>query len=346
VTRGPKRPLIVDTDGGIDDALSLLMLVAAGRVPDLVTVCFGNVDLQTASRNVRAVLGLHGVQVPVHEGATRPLVSERVDATDAHGYDGLGGAPIPSPAYPAASRDAVYALRSYLNSLEEGAGAELLALGPLTNVALALRLEPEISERIGRVVVMGGACRGRGNTTPAAEFNVFADPEAASIVLSSGLPLTLVPWEVCVDCAILGNAVENLLKEALPGPVRDFVAATTAYGRRRRVRTWGRDELVLPDPLATSILLNADVVKEENEADVGVELGGLFARGATLVDFDFPEGASTVRVVEAADTDGLQALLAGVLACETLLQQGEPRELAEPTHVTRNPYRKESRKHE
>src|SRR5580704_18794938 len=174
--------LILDTDGGVDDAQALL-LIAAGRAPDVITTVFGNVSLDTATRNVLATLAVAGAAIPVHTGAAQPLAQEWVHAHHVHGEDGLGGAPRPARTADIAGSDAVGFLAATLLAAAATADpVDLLMIGPLTNLALALQRAPGITGGIGRLIIMGGTLYGRGNVTPAAEFNIFSDPEAAVIV--------------------------------------------------------------------------------------------------------------------------------------------------------------------
>ena len=195
---GPYIPmanrLILDTDGGVDDAQALLLLIAAGRAPDAITTVYGNVSLEAATENVLAILAAAGAHIEVHAGAARPLVETRIDARHVHGEDGLGGAPRPAETRDLAGEDAVQFLTATLSAAAAAADpVDLLMVGPLTNLALALRRTPGIVGGIGQLTVMGGTLYGRGNVTPAAEFNIFCDPEAAAIVLGAGLDTTSFP---------------------------------------------------------------------------------------------------------------------------------------------------------
>jgi len=174
----PNR-LILDTDGGVDDAQALLLLIAASRAPDAITTVFGNVSLDAATRNVLATLAVAGAAVPVHTGASQPLAQDWIDAHHVHGEDGLGGAPRPDRTADIAGSDAVGFLAATLLAAAAAADpVDLLMIGPLTNLALALQRAPGITGGIGRLVIMGGTVYGRGNVTPAAEFNIFSDPRS------------------------------------------------------------------------------------------------------------------------------------------------------------------------
>ncbi len=175
------RPLIFDSDGGVDDSQALIMLVANGRAPDHITSVFGNVGRDQATTNLLAVTATLGVSIPVHKGADRPLTQAVIDAKYVHGEDGIGGAPRPPRQDEPQAEDAVHLLIRLFRDAPAAAGTkiDILMIGPFTNLALALRLDPAIVDGIGTLTIMGGNVYGRGNTTPAAEFNVYADPEAA-----------------------------------------------------------------------------------------------------------------------------------------------------------------------
>src|SRR5579864_431613 len=163
--------LILDTDGGVDDAQALLLLLAAGRPPDAITTVCGNVDVETATENILATLAIAGAEIPVHMGAQAPLKQELVHARHVHGEDGLGGAPRPEDVAEAAGTDAAgFLVTTLLQAAASGHAVDLLMIGPLTNLAVALEAEPAIIRGIGRLTIMGGTVWGRGNATPAAEL--------------------------------------------------------------------------------------------------------------------------------------------------------------------------------
>ena len=167
---GPYVPmanrLILDTDGGVDDAQALLLLIAAGRAPHAITTVYGNVSLEAATENVLAILAAAGAHIEVHAGAAQPLVESRIDARHVHGEDGLGGAPRPAETRDLSGTDAVQFLTATLTAAAAAADpVDLLMVGPLTNLALALRRTPGILAGIGRLTVMGGTLQGRGNVT-------------------------------------------------------------------------------------------------------------------------------------------------------------------------------------
>ncbi len=190
------RRVILDTDPGIDDALAILLALASPEIRlEGVTVAHGNCSVEQGAVNARAVLELAGAaHIPVYQGCDRPLIQPSLLAPETHGNTGLGYASLPAPARPLAEGHAVdFLIETILASPGE---ITLVAVAPLTNVALALRREPRIAGLVREVIIMGGAIRHQGNTTPLAEFNIYVDPHAAHIVFHADMPITLVPLDV------------------------------------------------------------------------------------------------------------------------------------------------------
>lgn len=311
---GVLNKLILDTDGGVDDAQALLILIAAGRVPDAITTVFGNVDCAAATRNILSTLAIAGVDIPVHEGAGRPLVQPIVDAKHVHGEDGLGGAPRPVSISSPTSSDGVGFLRSSLRkAAAEGDEIDLLMIGPLTNLALALVLEPSIANGIGQVTIMGGTIRGQGNTTPAAEFNIYADPEAASVVFGSGLEVVLVPWETCVDHYMTGAEVDALFVGVPETPLRSFSKALATHARQVTVVHGGGDVLRFVDILAACVVVDQSIATGMVRASVDVALAPGLTRGATISDPSRRLGNPAISIVQKANIDRLKCLYASSL---------------------------------
>lgn len=305
-----RRKLILDTDGGVDDAQALLMLIAAGRCPDLITTVFGNVALAVATRNILTVLAVSGrPDVPVHMGADRPLNQPRLDATNIHGEDGLGGAPRPSVLPEPAGDDAVDVLVSSLrDAARRGDKVDLLLIAPLTNLALALQAAPDCVAGIGQLTLMGGSIHGRGNVTPAAEFNIFADPEAAAIVFRAEIDVVMVPWETCVAHRISGDCVDELF-EALPGGrATDFSRALVTHARNTIAGFGGGDNFRFVDPLAAAVAIEPSIVTSSLRASVDVALAPGLTRGMTVVDPSGRLETPTVTLVEVVDFDRLMSL--------------------------------------
>ena len=309
-----RNPLILDTDGGVDDAQALLMLIANGRAPDAITTVFGNVGLEAATRNILATLAVAGADVPVHAGSARPLTQAVIDAKYIHGEDGLGGAPRPDKTAEAASHDAIgYLIATFRAAAMAGEKVDILMIGPLTNLALALRLDPGILAGIGQLTIMGGTIYGRGNTTPAAEFNIFADPEAASIIFGAAIDILVAPWEPCVTHCMGGPDVDALFAAIAPGPQKTFSAALARHARQTIAGYGGGDNFRFVDPLAAAAVIDPDIVTKTVRASVDVALAPGIARGMTIIDPSGRLGTPMVRLIEQVSMDRLIALYAASL---------------------------------
>ena len=190
------RKTVIDTDPGIDDGVAILLALQSPEFDILgLTTVAGNIGIGTTTRNAGSILALaERSDIPVIAGASEPLSRKGFDTADIHGNDGLGGVAFPAPAAPAREGAVDWLAETLLR--EEAGTVDILALGPLTNLAQLIVSHPKAAKRIGRIIAMGGAVRERGNIGPRSEFNIAADPEAAEIVFRAGLPLTLIPLDV------------------------------------------------------------------------------------------------------------------------------------------------------
>ena len=286
-------PLILDVDTGIDDALGLLYALSR---PDMrllgVAAVAGNVSLAKAARNTRAVLALAGRgDVPVWPGAAAPLLGHIGDASDIHGASGLGDGVLPEPPPAASAPNAVDALlaASYANAGE----LVLVATGPLTNIALALALDPELPRRLMRFVVMGGAFAVGGNVTAAAEFNIWHDPEAARMVFRAfaeedSAPTILVGLDVTRQCLLSEADLAELTATcacAPSGPQLTTFLQDAARHYFELMESRGRPRaLVMHDPLAVAVAFDPSLVVTR-ALPVDVETRGELTRGQTVADF-------------------------------------------------------------
>ena len=276
-------PLIIDTDPGVDDAFALGLAVASPEAELLaVTTVFGNVPLSTTTENARRLLTLFGrPDVPVAAGAARPLVYPHPhEGTYAHGSDGLSGRAhtLPPAVGPTAGTDAVSLILDVLDRSPRP--VTIAAVGPLTNIALLLAAHPGAAERIGRLVVMGGGLS-RGNTTAAAEFNVWSDPEAAHRVLAvADVPTTLVPIDLTLRCEVDRAWLDRL---AAGGPVGATLAGLTDDYVRHYSPLFGRECTVPHDAIAVAEAIRPGTLGTERYP-VQVECSFGPARGATVVD--------------------------------------------------------------
>ena len=307
-----KIPLLIDTDPGVDDALALLMAFndASHHLVGL-TIAAGNVGLDHTVRNALKLCEVAGREdVPVYAGCADPLLHPAVDAAHVHGRDGFGDVGFTPAARVAESEHAALAI---LRLSHEHAGQLLLvALGPLTNIALALKLDPTLPQRIKRFVVMGGAVSAHGNITAAAEFNIAFDPEAAHIVFQSFPHIDLADWEAVIAHGFLHSEAEQWLKVDSPrARFYDQISLQTRnWSADRRGDHWHS-----ADALAMAFALQPQGVLEQLDRPVAVELAGTLTRGVTVVDWNRqagrPDNASLLMRYDQAYFEALiQAALA------------------------------------
>jgi len=275
------RAFLIDTDTASDDAVALIMAL---RAPDVrvvaITTVAGNVPVVQSTRNALYTAELCGATVPVYKGADKPLLRAYENATWFHGRDGLGDHNYPVPQQAAANGHAADAI---IDAINANPGIVIVTLGPLTNVALALAKNPEITAKVGRFVIMGGAPCCEGNVTPAAEYNIWVDPEAARMVTRSGLPIELVGWHLSRGEAVLNeNDIAHIL--ALNTPLAKFAIECNSHARKAYKIQTGEDGISLPDPIAMSIALDPTIGTDWSEHYVDVETHSDLTRGMTVVD--------------------------------------------------------------
>ena len=275
------RTFLIDTDVASDDAVALIMALRAPevRVVALTTVA-GNVEVQQATRNALYTVELCGASVPVFTGAEKPLRRAHESATWFHGLDGLGDHGYPAPRQSAGKLHAVDAM---MEAIAANPGIVVVTLGPLTNLALAVTRNPTLAAQVGRCVIMGGAPCCEGNVTPAAEYNIWVDPEAARIVMLSGLPVELVGWQTCRGDALLDEAdIANIL--GFNNQLARFAIECNSRAREAYKEQTGEDGISLPDPVAMSIALDPTIGTHWSEHYVEVETQSELTRGMTVVD--------------------------------------------------------------
>jgi purine nucleosidase len=275
------RDFLIDTDTASDDAVAIIMALSAPdvRVLALTTVA-GNVGVEQATRNALLASEIYGSEVPVFMGAAAPLMRPLQDARWFHGDDGLGDHGYRAPKRSPEHRHAIEAIRSLAHA---AAGLTLVTLGPLTNIALALEQDPGIAQRIGRCVVMGGAPCCEGNVTPAAEYNIWVDPEAARVVFRSGLPIEMVGWHVSRGASALDDA-EIAAIEALGTRRARFAIECNSRAREAYHIQTGEGGLSLADPTAMAVALDRSVGLSWSRHRVAIECASELTRGMTVVD--------------------------------------------------------------
>ncbi|MBO67500.1 MAG: nucleoside hydrolase [Acidiferrobacteraceae bacterium] len=295
-----KRCIFVDTDTASDDAVALMMafkhfdtsLVGIGIVA-------GNVPLEQATQNALFVRSLCGMNTPIHMGAAQPLVRPLQTAQNVHGVDGMGDISLPIGGR---TPDAGHAVNALIAAAARYSGhLEVITLGPLTNLAIALSVAPEIVSQIKRCVIMGGTSDSCGNITPVSEFNLWVDPEAARIVFSSSLNKVMVGWDISRKYAVFNDAEASELREIGTEKARiaiDIQRVVKQFAREE----FGLDGFDLPDPIAMAVLLSDDCIIRKGNASVGIDLQSGSTRGMTIIDDSnfFEREQDTVIVLEAS----------------------------------------------
>ena len=277
----PKR-ILFDTDPGIDDACAILLALASPELSlEGLSIVHGNCSVDQATVNALSVLELADAgHVPVARGCELPLVQPSLLAPETHGNTGLGYAQLPKPrARPIVQHGADFLIEKIMSSPGE---ITLVAIGPLTNVALAIRQEPRLVQAVREVIVMGGAIRYEGNTTALAEFNTYVDPHAAHIVYHSGMPITLVPLDVTYQCVLTKADIQKMRR--VDSPVTKFVEDATRFYMEFHDEFQSIEGCVINDPLALALTFAPELCSYR-EMPVDVDISGGISMGKTIGDF-------------------------------------------------------------
>lgn len=289
----------VDTDPGVDDAWAILMMLGAPHVRVVgMSVVGGNVGIEHTLTNTCRIVDRSPYPVPVYAGSARPLIGGLPDAGFVHGGDGMGEASLPEPRTAPEPEIGAIALIEAANA---NPGLNVLALGPLTNLALALMLDPDLPQRCGRLVVMGGAIGARGNTrVPSAEFNIAFDPEAAAIVFERWPNMELLDWELTLETAPTLQEVEDWLSLGTDSAawMRSITRSTADFVRSLGVESWA-----WADPLAAFAAIDPKGVSEWSEAPVEIALATGPTRGQTVIDWHGIGGFAGPKVKIARKVD-------------------------------------------
>ena len=321
---------LIDTDTAGDDVTSLLLGL---RWPDVevvgITVAAGNVELDMCVRNALYTTEMAGrADVPVFPGADKPLMRDLVTAHYVHGEDGMGNSDFPPPQKQA---EDLFAPRSIAELASKHAGElEIIAQAPLTNIALALREDPDLPQKLKRLWIMGGANNYLGNITPAAEFNFYVDPEAAKEVLAAGFAVTLVPWDVCVhDATLTREQLEPII--SMGSALSEFYLAVNRAVWEFVKREHGVDGISHPDAIMMAMAIDHTVITGSQRCFVDVETDSVLTRGYSLVDklnvldrsvdhgvkvselMQVPSGQPNAEVVTSADQARFTEMLIQVL---------------------------------
>jgi purine nucleosidase len=305
--------IIIDTDPGQDDAVAMLLAFASPELEVVgITTVAGNVPLQLTSRNARIICELAGrTDVPVVAGHDAPLDRPLVTAEYVHGKSGLDGAGLPPPTMELTPGFASDWLESVIDDAGPGE-ITLCTLGPLTNVAAMLRRRPDLAQKLAGIVMMGGGYFEGGNVTPAAEFNVYVDPTAASIVFNSGAALTLLPLDVTHQVLTTDSRLRAI--EAVGSPATAAVAGMLRFSERFDEEKYGTDGGPLHDPTVIAYLLEPGLF-ESRECNVEIETTSPLTMGATVVDWwGVTQRPLNCTVIGGVDDDGFFRMLIERLA--------------------------------
>jgi len=272
-------PLILDCDPGHDDALAMIL---AAHNPALkllgITTVSGNGGITKVTLNARRVATLARINVPIAEGAGKSILGAFEEANDIHGESALDGAELPTPSMELSELHAVDLIAKLIRESSEP--VTLVATGPLTNVALFLKMYPDLKDRIKEIVFMGGSAS-RGNRTPYAEFNIWMDPEAADVVLRSGLALTMCGLDVTHQALVTSKVFTRL--QEIGTPLSETIIGLLKFFAKTYDEVFEMPDPPLHDPVAIALLIDRTVVKSRF-VNVQVELNGTLTRGATVVD--------------------------------------------------------------
>lgn len=305
-----RRKIIIDTDPGQDDAAAIMLAFGSPDEIEVLglTAVAGNVPLSYTSRNLRIVCELCGrPDAAVYEGATKPTVRPQVTAEHVHGKTGLDGAKVDEPTMAVQEMHGVDFIIETLRREPEGS-VTLCTLGPLTNVALALEKAPEIAPRVKELVMMGGGFFEGGNITPAAEFNIYVDPEAAKTVFASGIPIVMMPLDVTHQLLTTKARVEKIA--ALGTRQAKVLVDWLAFFERFDIEKYGSDGGPLHDPSVIAYLLKPELFSGR-DCNVEIETQSELTVGMTVVDWWRVSGRKpNARVMREVDADGFFDLLA------------------------------------
>ncbi|WP_025745765.1 nucleoside hydrolase [Kallotenue papyrolyticum] len=307
-----RRLFVIDTDTASDDAVALMMAL---RAPDVevvaITTVAGNVNVEQATRNALTVVERCGADVPVYRGLSRPLLRPPSEATFFHGQDGMGDLNLPPPRRQPTAEHAVDAL---IRVIGAHAGAiTLVTLGPLSNIAAALIRAPELARQVQQCYVMGGAANTIGNITPAAEYNIWCDPEAAQIVFASGMPILMIGHEHSLGEAVLTPHELDELRRL--GPLAQLAVDCNAAALRASTGWLREAGLTQPDPVAMAVALDPTICTQRERCYVAVETHSELTRGMTVVDrWGVLRQPANLEVCYALDAARWKALLRQLLS--------------------------------
>ncbi|MBB3388792.1 purine nucleosidase [Rhizobium sp. BK275] len=303
------RKIIIDTDPGQDDAAAIMLAFGSPEELDVlgITTVAGNVPLSLTSRNARIICELcKRIDIKVFAGADRPIARKLVTAEHVHGKTGLDGPTLPEPTMPLQAQHSVDFIIETLRREPEGT-VTLCTLGPLTNIGMAFQKAPDIITRTRELVMMGGGFFEGGNITPAAEFNIYVDPEAADIVFRSGVPVVMMPLDVTHQLLTRKDRVKRMAEIGTP-PAKAMVEMLEFF-ERFDIEKYGSDGGPLHDPTTVAYLLKPELFKGR-DCNVEIEVTSELTVGMTVVDWwHVTDRKRNAKVMRHVDADGFFDLL-------------------------------------
>ncbi|MFK8183589.1 MAG: nucleoside hydrolase [Phormidesmis sp.] len=301
--------IIVDCDPGVDDAIALLLAFGTNLPIRGITTVAGNVPLHLTANNARKICALAGKSdIPIHAGCPRPLLRPLATAEEIHGASGLQGADFPVPTVPLQPVHSVDYLTQQLLEAEEP--LTIAALGPLTNLAIALIQRPELAERIAQLVLMGGSV-GQGNITPSAEFNMYVDPHAAQVVLAANIPTVLITLDTTHQVLTTPARLDAI--RSIGNSVSEAAVGMLSFYGQRDLELYDLPGAPLHDPCVMAYLAQPELFTTRR-VKVMVETSGEHTMGRTVVDWHGSGEGSSVQVVDTVDVDGFYRLLDSALS--------------------------------
>lgn len=272
------RKVVIDTDCGVDDAIAIIMAIKSQVEILGITTVSGNVHVEQVTENViRLTHFLEADYIPVFKGASRALSEKEVFNTPIHGKNGLGDVELPKSSRKEEKDNAITAIGKFAM---ENKGFEIVALGPLTNIAIAMNVCPEIKRNISRIFVMGGALE-RGNVTRFAEFNFRVDPEAADFVLRSGIPITLVPWDPIYENPFTEREIMDIFENK--GKLGHFIIEIEQVIFSFAEKYFGVRSVFMADPFAMGVFISNKIANRKISGNLEVELSNNSLRGASIL---------------------------------------------------------------
>ena len=274
------KRIIIDTDPGVDDAFTFLLALASPEIKlEALTTTQGNVTVEKATRNALAVLELgHASHIPVVKGSVLPLIQPLRASAAVHGESGIGNSQLPEPqAKPVRGHAVDYLIDRVLAEPNE---LSIFPIGPLTNIAMAIRKEPGFAKAVKELVIMGGAIKDGGNMTALAEFNIYVDPHAAHIVFHSGIPITLIPLDVTHKCLLKQEHIDRLIK--INSPITHFIRDAMEVYLEASLNL-GHEGCALHDPLTLATIIAPELLTLKDYY-VDVDISGGVSMGKTLAD--------------------------------------------------------------